>query len=209
LIEIFGKRYNRGSTTIPLESDVTVANYITFFRIAMIPVVALGISLFTVDRQEYRIATAVLFIVVALSDWVDGVVARKFGQRSLLGERLDPAADKLLTNVTLVFIAVNPHFVISVPMWLPAIVILRDATILIGSYIVVRFFENVRPRPRILGKVTTWTQGITIAGILLQVPFAGYLIWLLVAVTGASFIDYCLFGYEKITSKTSQPTKEH
>jgi cardiolipin synthase len=208
LIEILRTRYNSGSTTIPLEFNVTVANYITFFRIAMIPVIAVCIASFTVEHQAYRIAAAVLFMIVALSDWADGIVARKYDQKSRLGERLDPTADKLLVNITLIFIAVNPHFAIPVPMWLPVIVMLRDSTILVGSYLAHRFFGPLKPRPRILGKVTAWTQGITIAGILLQIPFAAHLIWVMVVVTAVSFADYCLFGYEKVIPEMSPPMKE-
>jgi len=187
---------------------VTLANYITFFRIAMIPVIALAIAFFTVDDQAFRLAAAVIYMIVALSDWADGIIARKFDQRSRLGERLDPTADKLLTNITLVFIAVNPHFAIPIPMWLPVVVMLRDSTILIGSYLAHRFFGPLKPRARVLGKVTAWTQGITIAGVLLQAPVAAHLIWVMVVVTAVSFIDYCLFGYERVIPEMAPPMKE-
>ncbi len=75
---------------------MTTASKITLARILLIPAV---VVVFLVDFTSSRIVAAVLFAIVALSDLLDGYVARKYNQVSDLGKFLDPIADKILVAV--------------------------------------------------------------------------------------------------------------
>jgi len=111
-----------------------IANILTFARIVMIPLV---VVLFYLPASWSNPAAAVVFILAAITDSLDGYLARRLGQISALGAFLDPVADKLMVATALIllvaheppkleFIVFNPHVLIT----LTAMVIVgREITI--------------------------------------------------------------------------------
>ncbi|GAB2624956.1 CDP-alcohol phosphatidyltransferase family protein [Pseudactinotalea suaedae] len=97
----------------------TVPNAISFVRLLMVPVVLVLIL------RGHDVAAVIVLIASAASDWVDGVIARRFNQVSKLGRFLDPSADRLFIAVTLIGMAVRGL----VPWWLVAVVFARDAVV--------------------------------------------------------------------------------
>ena len=84
---------------LPLK--LNLANILTLFRIAAIPIVVLC---FYSTMEHARPIAAVLFGIAAVTDLLDGWVARRFGQMSKFGEFLDPVADKLMVAIVLVML---------------------------------------------------------------------------------------------------------
>ena len=80
----------------------TIPNILTLLRIAIIPVIVL---MFYLPYEWARPASAWIFVVAALTDWLDGYLARLWNQQSALGAFLDPVADKLIVAVALVLLA--------------------------------------------------------------------------------------------------------
>ena len=80
---------------------LNLANILTLFRIAAIPVVVLC---FYSQLPNARPIAAVIFGIAAITDWIDGWVARRYGQTSRFGEFLDPVADKLMVSIVLVML---------------------------------------------------------------------------------------------------------
>ena len=80
----------------------TIPNILTLLRIAIIPVIVL---MFYLPYDWARPASAWIFVVAALTDWLDGYLARRWNQQSALGAFLDPVADKLIVAVALVLLA--------------------------------------------------------------------------------------------------------
>ena len=80
---------------------LNLANILTLLRIAAIPVVVIC---FYSPIPYARPIAAVLFGLAAITDWIDGWVARKYGQTSRFGEFLDPVADKLMVSIVLVML---------------------------------------------------------------------------------------------------------
>ena len=78
-----------------------IANYLTVARIVMIPLVVI---LFYAPYSWSNAAAAIVFIAAAVTDSLDGYLARKLGQTSALGAFLDPVADKLMVAVALVLL---------------------------------------------------------------------------------------------------------
>jgi cardiolipin synthase len=123
---------------------MTTANKITIVRIAMIPAFVLmaiyyGQSIQRHAPEEWQRFTAiVIFLVAAISDGLDGYVARRYNQRSALGVILDPIADKglLLSGIITLSISnwneTDPNYG-RFPLWFPVLVITRDVVILVGS----------------------------------------------------------------------------
>lgn len=127
----------------------TIPNLLSTVRILMIVP-------FVITIIEGRF-TAALFIFggAGLTDFADGYIARRFNQQSAFGLLIDPVADKLLTTAGFVAMALpHPGFP-SVPLWLAAVVVLRDMIILLGSALVylIRGFKQFRPS--LVGKVNT------------------------------------------------------
>ena len=79
-----------------------LANWLTFGRIAAIPVL---LALFFVKGPDGEALRLSVFLAAAVTDWLDGWVARRRGETSRLGAALDPAADKMLVLGTLLMLA--------------------------------------------------------------------------------------------------------
>lgn len=80
---------------------LNLANMLTLFRIAAIPVVVIC---FYSEMPHARPIAAIIFGIAAVTDFIDGWVARRFGQTSRFGEFLDPVADKLMVSIVLVML---------------------------------------------------------------------------------------------------------
>jgi CDP-diacylglycerol--glycerol-3-phosphate 3-phosphatidyltransferase len=159
---------------------MTTANKITVVRILMIPVfvtlaIYYGESIQEGSPQDWmRFMAITVFLLAALSDGLDGYVARRYNQRSSLGVILDPIADKglLLSGIITLSISnwsqVDPHYG-KFPAWFPVLVITRDVVILIGSAVLHILNGTVRVRPSWTGKVATVLQMAAIAWVMLQI----------------------------------------
>src|SRR5439155_1189489 len=123
---------------------MTTANKITVVRILMIPAfvtmaIYYGQSIQRGAPLEWQRFTAIaIFLIAAVSDGLDGYVARRYNQRSSLGVILDPIADKglLLSGIITLSISnwseIDPEYG-RFPAWFPVLVISRDAVILVGA----------------------------------------------------------------------------
>lgn len=100
---------------------LTWPNLISALRLASVPVFA------WLAWQGHDLAALVVLALAGASDWLDGVVARRFDQYSRLGELLDPAADRLFILVTLLVLGGRG----AVPWWLVAVILAREAVLLV------------------------------------------------------------------------------
>ncbi len=132
-------------------------NILSITRIILI----FPLILLLVDKR-YGSALA-LFIVAALTDAIDGALARVLRQRSVLGSYLDPAADKLLMTASFITLAV----IKLLPVWLVVLVIIRDVIIVVGLVILRATSHPPEIRPTIASKMTTFFQVATIGAALL------------------------------------------
>src|SRR3954451_983019 len=98
---------------------LTVPNLISLVRLLLVPVFAL---LIVQGHDGWAVA---VLAVSGASDWLDGVLARRLGQVSRVGQLLDPAADRLFIIVTLVALAWRDV----VPWWLLGVLVLRDVVL--------------------------------------------------------------------------------
>jgi len=161
---------------------MTTANKITIVRILMIPVfvtmaIYYGQSIQRGDPLEWQRFTAItIFLIAAVSDGLDGYVARHYNQRSSLGVILDPIADKglLLSGIITLSISnwsdIDPDYG-KFPAWFPVLVITRDAVIVVGAAVLYLLNGKVQVKPRWSGKVATVCQMIAIGWVMLQFRF--------------------------------------
>lgn len=118
-------------------------NIITALRLLLVPAVVVALA-----QGRYTLAT-VLFVLAGLSDGVDGWLARRFGWTSQVGAMLDTAADKLLIVATIVALVMLGLL----PVWLTALLLLRDALIVLGISLYYRILGGVEIAPLPAGKL--------------------------------------------------------
>jgi CDP-diacylglycerol--glycerol-3-phosphate 3-phosphatidyltransferase len=117
----------------PLRDEITdLPNLLTLGRIATLPVVLLLIDNYS---RKLSFASAMIFIAGGISDTLDGYLARKRGQETVLGAFLDPLADKLFVLGTLVFLAARDR----VPEWLVVVLMSRELAITVLRSIAVTY----------------------------------------------------------------------
>lgn len=182
---------------------MTLANKITIGRLLCVPVFIVLVMSYTREQPWLRLAALGVFVAAAVSDALDGFVARAYNQKSRLGAVLDPLADKLLVNLAFVFLAVNHELRYPIPPWLPVIVLSRDVTISLGAYLINEYYGPLRVRPRISGKLTTAIQMAYLISVLLEAGFARGLMWAALAITLVSFVDYLYEGFRQVGNEDS------
>ncbi|MCX6968315.1 MAG: CDP-diacylglycerol--glycerol-3-phosphate 3-phosphatidyltransferase [Verrucomicrobia bacterium] len=153
---------------------MTTANKITLTRILMIPVFVMmaiyyGRGVQQGHAEEWqRLAAILLFALAALSDGLDGYIARHYNQRSQLGLILDPIADKGLLLAGIITLSFsNWHY--EFPLWFPILVISRDIVIVSGALLLHYLNGKVQVRPSWMGKTATALQMLSIVAVMLQV----------------------------------------
>jgi cardiolipin synthase len=170
---------------------LTLANQLTILRILLVPVFVLLLV------YGYLGWALVAFLAAGLTDGLDGLIARRAGQRTTLGAWLDPMADKLLLVTTFVVLTI-PGIPLTnhIPLWLTVLVISRDIVI-VGVVAAVSLAVGPRTfRPSIWGKLATATFIVTNVVIMyfnyLQQPsvWIEVGIWLSLALTVISAADY-------------------
>ena len=138
-------------------SVFTIANLLTILRLILIPFFVTSIF-----YQRFLLAL-MIFFMAAITDGLDGLVARTFNQKTPIGEILDPMADKLLL-VTAFIVLSLPRFTLlpPLPFWLTAAVISRDVFIVLGALVINIATGFSQFRPSVPGKINTLVQVVTI-----------------------------------------------
>lgn len=178
---------------------MTLPNQITVGRILLIPVFVLlaiyyGRTATAGHPDEMlRWATIGVFLTAALSDGIDGWIARRFRLKSALGAILDPIADKGLMLAAIVTLSVT-KWPYELPVWYPVLVIARDLIIVTGCGVLRFLNDHLEVKPSFLGKSSTFLQMFTVAMVMLQWSHCDSVVWLSGAVTLASGFAYLAEG---------------
>lgn len=165
-------------------------NTLTVARIIIIPVF---ITAVLYRRHHYALA---LFILAALTDLLDGYIARVTNQKTTLGQFLDPLADKFLLVSSFILFSVQDW----IPLWLTITVISRDLIVVIGWFLLYMLTQQVTVETVFMGKVAIALQLITLSSVLLDInlpnllPPLQVLFAVTAATTAASGIQYLYRG---------------
>ena len=171
---------------------INTANKFTLCRILLIPFFVILLI------YNYIGTSLVVFATASLTDALDGIIARKFNQKTTLGTFLDPMADKTLLVAAFIALAILGLL----PSWLAVITISRDLIIVFGSLIVYILTGNINFFPTILGKMTTAVQIFTVFFALLSHlvqklnPYLSIFIWSTTIFTIISGFHYLYIGME-------------
>lgn len=173
-----------------LNLPINIPNILTISRILLIPIfiIALLKGMFS--------AALLIFTFAAISDALDGLLARYFKQYSVLGAILDPIADKLLLSSSYVCLAVLNV----IPDWLSVLVITRDILIVLAIAVFTMVDIEIEFKPTMVSKWTTVAQLVTIMLVLLNpaIPEIAILklsfFWLTAVLTILSGFHYVYVG---------------
>jgi cardiolipin synthase len=133
-------------------------NIICLIRLALIWPIA------TALQTGQQLPALALFVAAAVSDGLDGYLAKRFNWTSELGKFLDPLADKLL----LVTVFVESAWLGLIPWWLTAAVVARDVLIGLGALVYRLWFGALHGRPTVISKVNTAAQLVYVMLVLLR-----------------------------------------
>lgn len=177
------------SAVVHSKSAMGLANWLTVLRIVLIPVF---VSLMVYRRPGWGLA---VFLLAALTDLLDGYVARHRGLQSRLGAFLDPMADKML--LTAAFVTLT--YVRALPPWITIVVISRDVILVVGTVLIHLLGGRIHPRPTWAGKAATFFQILTVLSGLLNRYFRmpivpRTIIWLAAIFTILSGLQYLVQG---------------
>jgi CDP-diacylglycerol--glycerol-3-phosphate 3-phosphatidyltransferase len=153
---------------------LTIPTLITLFRILMIPVMVL---LFYSEHKLSNIFATAVFVAGALTDWLDGWIARRYEMYSAFGAFLDPVADKLAVTVAL-FLVVQYHHTVLIAL-LAAIIVSREITISALREWMAQIGAHGLVKVAVLGKLKTIVQMIAISCLIFREPLLGLPIFLI------------------------------
>ncbi len=156
-------------------------NVLTLLRIVLIPVFILAYYL---PYSWARPVATVLFILAALTDWLDGYLARRLNQMSAFGAFLDPVADKLMVVSALVLLATDPRIqaqVISVRLFTLVVIIIigREITVSALREWMAELGRRARVAVSIVGKLKTIGQMVAIPFMIYRQPLWGAPVFLI------------------------------
>ena len=143
--------------------NITIPTALTLFRIALLPVM---VVVFYAPLRGANIAAAGIFIAAAVTDWLDGWVARRWNMSSAFGAFLDPVADKLMVAVTLfLLVQSNPTPLLAVTS---AVIVGREISISALREWMAEIGQRATVRVATLGKIKTAMQIFAIVVLLHQ-----------------------------------------
>ncbi len=173
---------------------LTIPTLMTWARIVAIPLI-IGVYYLNFDLQTKNLIATVLFVVFALTDWLDGYLARKLNQTSAFGAFLDPVADKILVCASLLVLV---HLT-RVDVFVALIIIGREIAISALREWMAQIGASKSVAVHMIGKLKTVAQMVAIPfllfdgrlfGIIDTMLWGTWLIWIAAIMTIWSMIYY-------------------
>jgi CDP-diacylglycerol--glycerol-3-phosphate 3-phosphatidyltransferase len=147
----------------PQVSAWNIANYLTVLRLLLVPVFLVLLLAREGQDDLLRLAAAGVFLLAAVTDRVDGQIARSRGLVTSFGKMVDPIADKALIGGALVGLSVLGEL----PWWVTVLVLVREIGVTLLRFVVIR--HGVMPAGR-GGKLKTVLQVVALTAYLLPLP---------------------------------------
>ena len=168
-----GREDQAGDRTDALTQMTNLLNLLSLARIAAVPMI---VWLLRDTSAKTAFVTLVIYIAAAVTDFLDGFLARRYGLTTTLGKLLDPLADKLLIVSTLIMLAVIDRTP-SVPGWLLVIIVGRELAVTGLRSIAAN--EGIVLAAEVSGKIKMILQAVGVGALILHYPYLGINFYLL------------------------------
>ena len=139
-------------------------NSITLARISIVPFL---FFLLLSPGPFWSLTLAALFVLAALTDFLDGYIARKYNLINAMGKFLDPLADKLIVNTAMILMIPIGR----IDAWIVVIIIMRD--LIVDGIRSIASSEGIYIQASVLGKQKTVAQIIAVTALMIHYPFLG------------------------------------
>lgn len=164
MIDLLKRNFDKLPISPKNRRIINLPNTITMVRLCIIPI--LFFLLLSPD-QTWSLVIAILFIAAALTDLLDGYVARRYEIVTTMGKFLDPIADKLVINTAMVLMIPIGR----IAAWVVAIIIIRD--FFVDGIRTIAQSEGVIIQASWLGKQKTLCQVFAVSALMIHYPFMG------------------------------------
>jgi CDP-diacylglycerol---glycerol-3-phosphate 3-phosphatidyltransferase len=199
MIDYLKKSFDRLPIAENRKDTFNLPNTITMLRIVIIPVLFL---LLLPPGPTGSLIIAGLFIIAAVTDLLDGYIARKYEIVTTFGKFLDPVADKLIVNAAMILMIPTGR----VPAWVAVITIMRD--IIVDGIRSIASAEGIVIAASSLGKRKTFTQVVALSALIIHYPLFGIdahvvgtvILYVALALTIISGADY-LMKFQRLVVK--------
>ncbi|MCX5845314.1 MAG: CDP-diacylglycerol--glycerol-3-phosphate 3-phosphatidyltransferase [Deltaproteobacteria bacterium] len=179
---------------------MNVPNTITMLRVTIIPVL---FFLLLSPGQTESLVIATFFVLAALTDLLDGYLARKYEIVTVMGKYLDPIADKLIINTAMILMIPIGR----ISAWIVAVIIIRD--FVVDGIRTIASSEGIVIQASKLGKQKTMCQIFALSALMIHYPFLGadahaigtVILYLALVLSVYSGFDYFMKFYREIARK--------
>ncbi len=200
MINFLKKSFTRLPIRMEKGALLNFPNRITMFRIGIIPVL---FFLLLSPGKTGSLVIATLFVIAALTDLLDGYLARKYEIVTVMGKFLDPIADKLIVNTAMILMIPIGR----ISAWIVAVIIIRD--FIVDGIRAIASTEGVVIQASSLGKQKTLCQIFAVTALMIHYPFLGadahtigtVILYLALVLSVYSGVDYFIKFYKEIVSK--------
>ena len=177
---------------------LSAPNQLTLLRMMFLPFIIISLL-----DHNYGWALG-LFVLAGISDGLDGLLARRLNQRTMLGQYLDPIADKLLLSTMFLVLSILHK----IPWKFTVLVFSRDISILVASAVLYAIVGLRDFSPSIFGKANTTAQVAAVFFVMLQDVYPGawvayarfFFLWATFAFTIISAVHYVLLVGDRLRS---------
>lgn len=175
---------------------MTVSNFLSLSRLLMAPIIVWALL------NGYWRDASFLFVCGSITDLFDGYLARRLQEQTVVGQYLDPLADKVFLLASFASLAYVKLETVLLPTWFVWLVVMRELIIVGGGVVLVCLSTRVSMEPSILGKITTASYMFLILWMFLcyfagWLPVKSFSVVLIVVATVAtsSLVHYCWRGW--------------
>ena len=199
-MSLFKKSFDWLPLTAENGAILNFPNRITMLRICIIPVL---FFLLLSPGETGSLVIATLFVIAALTDLLDGYLARKYEIVTVMGKFLDPIADKLIVNTAMILMIPIGR----ISAWIVAVIIIRD--FVVDGIRAIASTEGVVIQASSLGKQKTLCQIFAVTALMIHYPFLGadahligtVILYLALVLSVYSGIDYFMKFYREVIRK--------
>lgn len=141
------------------EKRLTLATKFTLLRLLCAPVLAYLIL------KQYWYGAFLVFLIAAVTDVLDGYLARNYAQATKLGAILDPLADKCLMGVIFMALVYTPVAALQLPVWFVSLILVKEFVQIMGAILLFNKSVTLEIKPTVFGKLAMLAQVILVLGL--------------------------------------------